>query len=83
MDINTLTTFFQWLTLFNGGILIFWTCIIIFIPGLVYRIQSHWFSISRQEFDRMMFLLLGVFKIVFFVFCLAPWLALLMLGNGS
>ena len=34
MDIQTLTTFFMWCTVLNGGLLILWTLFIMFAPDL-------------------------------------------------
>ncbi|QDT98202.1 DUF6868 family protein [Gimesia aquarii] len=80
MDTQTLTTFFMWCTIFNGGVLILWTFFFMFAPDYVYRLQSKWFPLPRETFDVVIYSLLGLFKLVFIAFSLVPYLALLMIG---
>ena len=80
MDIQTLTSFFMWCTILNGGLLFYWTMFCIFAPDLVYRMQSKWFPLPRETFDVVIYGFLGVFKMVFIVFNLVPYLALLIVG---
>jgi hypothetical protein len=80
MDIQTLTTFFMWCTIINGGILILWTVFSVFAPDLVYRMQSKWFPIPRETFNVVIYSFLGLFKIVFLVFNVVPYVALLIAG---
>lgn len=80
MDIETLTAFFMWCTIFNGTLLILWTAIAIGAPEFLYRTQTLWFSIPRENFDLVMYCFIGLFKIFFLVFNLIPWLALLIIG---
>ena len=80
MDIQTLTTFFMWCTIINGSILTLWIVFSIFVPDLVYRTQSRWFPIPREIFNVVIYSFLGIFKIFFLVFNVAPYLALLIMG---
>ncbi len=80
MDIQTLTSFFMWCTIINGALMVFWVTTCSFAPDLVYRTQSKWFPITRETFDVTIYAFLGVFKIVFTVFNLVPYLALLIVG---
>ena len=80
MDIQTLTTFFMWCTIMNGALLVLWTTMLILAPDLVYRTQSRWFPISRETFDVAIYSFLGLFKIVFLVFNVVPYVALLIVG---
>ncbi len=80
MDIQTLTTFFMWCTAINGALLVLWTTMFILAPDLVYRTQSKWFPIPRETFNVVMYAFLGLFKIVFLVFNVVPYVALLILG---
>ena len=82
MDLPTLTSFFMWCTIINGGLLIYSSVFLLCAPDLVYRIQSRWFPISRKSFDVVIYSFLGLFKILFFFFSLTPWLALLIIGCG-
>jgi hypothetical protein len=80
MDIPSLTGFFMWCSIINGGFLLLWTGCCIFAPNLVYRTQSRWFSIPRESFDVLIYAFIGLFKIFFLVFNLVPFLALTIIA---
>ncbi len=80
MDIQTLRAFFMWCTIINGGLLFFWTVMLILVPDLVYRMQSRWFPIPRNTFDIVIYSFLGLFKIFFIIFNAVPYIALLIVG---
>jgi hypothetical protein len=79
MDIPTLTSFFMWCSIINGGILAVWTLSAITVPDLVYRTQQA-FPIPRETFNVVFYSFIGLFKIVFLVFNLVPYLALLIIA---
>ena len=79
MDIQTLINFFIWCTAVNVIVFLCWTIIFIFIPDFVYSTQSRWFPVSRETFNVIYYSFLGLFKIVFLVFNVAPLIALLMI----
>ena len=78
MDIQILTTFFMWCTIINGALLVLWTSMSILAPDLVYRTQSKCFPIPRKTFNVVMYSFLGLFKLVFLVFNVVPYMALLI-----
>jgi len=80
MDVPTLTSFFMWCSIINGGILVLWSLFCMFAPDLVYRIQKIWFPIPRETFDVIIYAFLGLFKIFFLIFNLVPYLALLVIA---
>ncbi len=80
MDIQTLRTFVMWCTIINGALLVFWTTVCILAPDSVYRTQSKWFPIPRETFNVVIYSFLGLFKIVFLVFNVVPYVALLIVG---
>ena len=80
MDIQILTTFFMWCTIINGGIFILWTVLCVFAPDLVYRTQNKWFPIPRETFNVVIYSFLGLFKIVFLIFNVVPYVTLLIIG---
>lgn len=80
MDMQTLTAFFMWCTIINGGLLIFSTLVMMIMPDFVYRVQSRWFPVSRQTFDVVIYCFLGLFKVLFIVFNIAPYVALLIIS---
>ncbi len=80
MDIQTLTTFFMWCTIINGGLFTLWVTMYIVAPDLVYRTQSKWFPIPRETFNVRIYSFLGLFKIIFLVFNVVPYVSLLIIG---
>jgi len=80
MDIQALTTFFMWCAIINGALLVLWTTMLILAPDLVYRTQSKWFPIPRETFNVVIYAFLGLFKILFLVFNVVPYVALLIVG---
>ena len=80
MDIEVLRTFFMWCTFINGGLLVLWITMCSLAPNLVYRTQSIWFPLPRETFDVIIYTFLGFFKIVFLVFNVTPYVALLIIG---
>lgn len=80
MTIQFLTSFFMWCTIINGGLLLLWTLFCSFAPDLVYRTQRTLFPIPRETYDVVIYSFLGLFKIVFLVFHLVPYITLLIIG---
>ncbi len=79
MDIQTLTTFFMWCTIINGGIFVLWTVFSMFAPNFIYRTQSKRLPIPREIFNVVIYSFLGLVKIVFFFFNVVPYVALLII----
>ena len=80
MDIQTLTSFFMWCTIINGGLLLLWIMVYLVAPDLVYRTQSRWFSTPRETFNVVFYSFLGLFKVFFLMFNVVPYVALLIVG---
>ncbi|MCF7958288.1 MAG: hypothetical protein K9M57_07570 [Phycisphaerae bacterium] len=80
MNIESLTTFFMWCFVINGGLLIFWVIMLLAAGDFIYRMHSQWFPMPRETFNVIMYAFLGLFKIFFLFFNLVPYLALLALG---
>ena len=80
MDIQTLTTFFMWCTVINGAMFVLWSTVYMFAPDLVYRTQNKFFPIPRDTFNVVFYAFLGLFKIVFLVFNVVPYVTLLIIG---
>lgn len=77
MDIETLTAFFMWCTIFSVVILAIWTIVFASAPDFVYRIQSKFFPITRESFNVVVYASLSIYRVIFVVFVLVPYLALL------
>ncbi len=81
MDLQTFTSFFMWCTIINGGIFVVWTVFSLFARDFMYRVHSKWFSIPRETFEPVIYSFLGLFKIVYLVFNVVPYLALLSVAS--
>ncbi len=80
MDIQTLTTFFMWCTIINGALLLFSAIMCMSLPNFIYRIHSKLFHISRDSFNVAIYSFIGFFKILFLIFNVVPYIALLIIG---
>ena len=80
MEIQTLTTFFMWCTILNGGLLILSSLILLFAGDFVYGIHGKWFPMPRETFNVVIYAFLGLFKIFVLVFNVVPYVALLIIG---
>ncbi len=80
MTLQTLREFFMWCTILTGGIYALSAVICIFAVDWIHRAQSRWLSIPRETLAVVLYAFLGFFKVVFIVFVLVPWLALLIIG---
>ena len=80
MDINTLQRFFMWCTIINGAWFVFAAMICVFASDWVYGMQSKWFPVSRDAYNVVIYSFFALFKIVFIVFNVVPYVALLIVG---
>ena len=79
MNIQKLTAFFMWCTIINGCLLV-----LTFILGtigldLVASIHGRFFQISREVLNVVYYSFLGLFKIVWLLFNVVPYIALLII----
>jgi len=80
MDIHALQTVFMWCVIMNGAWFVLAAMICVFAGGWVFRMQSKWFPISRDTFNVVIYSFFALFKIVFIVFNVVPYVALLIVG---
>ena len=80
MDIAMLRSFFLWCTIINAGLLMLTFLMFVFAGGMIYRMHSKWFPMPRETFTVILYLFMGIYKIGLFVFCLIPYIALLIVG---
>ena len=80
MSLETLTEFFKWCTIINGGLYILWVAFLTLMPDLTYRLQSAFVPLPRETYNVVIYSFLGLFKIIFLVFNVVPWVALSMIG---
>lgn len=69
-----------WCTVINFGILLFWWLCLMLAHDWVYRLHSKWFKLSVERFDEIHYSGITFFKICIFIFNLAPYFALRIIG---
>lgn len=80
MTIEILTRFFMWCVILNGSLYALSALVCILAPDCVYRIQARWFPLPRETYNAAIYGYFAVYKIVFLVFNLTPYVALLIIG---
>ena len=81
MDIQILTNFFKWCTLINGCIFFLWAVFLLLAPDFTYRVQNKVFPISRSIYDVVIYSFFGFFKVIYLVFNVVPYIALMIIGG--
>ena len=80
MSIEYIKDVFMWCTIINAGVLIVWVLLFKAMPNRIYDAQKMIFSISRENFDMLIYGLLGVYKLIFIIFVLIPFISLSIVG---
>ena len=81
MNLETLTAFFMWCTIINVGLQLFFVVVLLTARDFAYGMQKKFFALTDGQLDLVMYCFLGAFKLVVIVFCLVPWIALLIVGR--
>lgn len=81
MDVQLITKFFMWCTILNFAILMLVFVLYVFGRDSIYKIHGKLFSISRETFNIIFYSSIGLYKILFFVFNVVPWVVLEILKN--
>jgi hypothetical protein len=76
MAIENILAVLGWSMVVNFGILLFWALVMKLMPNLTYRTQSIITPISREDFDKIMYTMMGQLKIALMVTHIGPYLAL-------
>ncbi len=79
MAIIAVRTFFMWCSILNFALLILSFLLCAGGAGWVYRIHSKWFPLPRETFSAMLYGFLGVYKMLWFVFNVIPYVALVIM----
>ena len=79
MDTMTLRAFFMWCTIINGALLILSFLICAYGGGWIHQVHSRWFPIPRETFNVAIYWFIGLFKILFLVFNLVPYIVLVII----
>jgi hypothetical protein len=80
MTLEIIRSTLAWATVINLGILLWWFIFISLAHDWTYRFHSKWFKLSEEKFDTIHYAGMALFKIGIFLFNLAPYLALRIVG---
>ncbi len=79
MNIDTLTTFFMWCTIIGGGVLIFSSILCMLLKNVIGRMHGKMFGMSPDTVKAAIYGYLGLFKILWLIFNVVPYVALLII----
>ena len=80
MDIQALTSVFMWMTIINGAILVTAAVSFSVMGDLAYASRSKIFPIEREAFNIATYASVSLYKILWVVFNIVPYVALLIVG---
>lgn len=70
----------MWMIVINLGLLILSTVFYIIVKKWIQRIHRELFGLSPEFISAFLYGYFGIYKIIFIVFILIPWLALLIIA---
>lgn len=79
MNVTLLKEFFLTCAIINTGVLIIWFAMFTLASDWIYRYHSRWFKISLEEFHLINYKWMGFYKMLIFLFNIAPYIALLIM----
>jgi hypothetical protein len=77
----SLFSFLLWCTIINYIVLLVWFAGIVLAHDFVYRLHSRWFNISPEQYDRIMYGAMALYKIGILLFNLVPMVVLWIMGR--
>ena len=81
MTVSELTELLGWISVINIFYLLLATLIVKFMRGVILSIHSHMFNLDEETLSAKYFDFLSIYKIVTLVFCVAPYIALKIMGH--
>jgi hypothetical protein len=78
MNIEKLRYLLLWCTILNYGFVIVWFLLVVLARRPLYAIWRKWFHLSEEQFDRLNFTGIMLYKIGILMFNLVPLFALLI-----
>ena len=76
MNVETLRCFLWWCLIVNIGLLLYWFAFFSLGHDWLYRFHGKWFKLTKERFDTVHYAGMAIFKLLIFVFNLAPLVAL-------
>ncbi|MEM9646409.1 MAG: DUF6868 family protein [Planctomycetota bacterium] len=82
MTMIDVANFLGWCMIFNFGLLLFTTLVLVMFRKQIVRLHGKWFDMEPGDLPQAYFRYLANFKLLIIVFNLVPYLALRMLLAG-
>ena len=80
MDIAILKDFFMWATILNVAVMVVIAVFSLVGSRWAMGLHRELFHITEEQFYGTLYLIMGIHKFLTIVFCLVPWLALLIVA---
>lgn len=80
MNIEKLRHLLLWCTVINYGFVVFWFLLVVFGRRRLYALWGKWFHLSAEQFDRLNFTGMMLYKIGVLLFNLVPLIALYVIS---
>ncbi len=80
MNIEILKEFFMWNTVIHLGLFIWTGLMCTCCKSFIYRAHGKMFGLGEEAIDAFLYGFLALYKIVFLVFVLVPWFALMIIS---
>lgn len=80
MELKVLTSFFMWCTIINAGILLLTSLVMLPLGDFAYKMHNKFFPMKKETFTVVMYCFIGIYKVLIFVFCAVPWIALAIIS---
>ena len=82
MTIEQLTAFFMWCTILGGGILVVSSLLCMALKNVIGKMHGKMFGMAPETVKPIVYGYIGLFKILWLVFAVIPWIALLIVNCG-
>lgn len=79
-SIQTLTSFFGWMTVLNIGLYLFIVLALFVMRDFVYRLNAKIFALAEDEVAKATFRYVANYKLLLTIFSFIPWLALKLMA---
>ena len=80
MTLEIVRSTLAWCTVIDLILLLWWAGFFVFAKGFVYRVHTRLFPMTQEDFNKIHYTGMMLFKIAMFVFHLGPYLALRIVG---
>lgn len=80
MSVEMVRSALLWCLAINMGLLLWWFVMFALAHDWIYRLHGKWFKLTQEQFDAIHYAGMAFFKVCIFIFNIAPYIALLIVG---